>query len=115
MSRSILEYLDHILEETDFLLKEADKLQFDDFIKDDVLMRAFVRSLEIIGEATKNVPQEFRDKYPDVEWKKWQGCGTNSYMVISELTIKLCGQFYSKRFHRSINKLKSLFRISKNS
>ena len=32
-------------------------------------MRAFVRSLEIIGEAVKNLPGEFREKYPEVPWK----------------------------------------------
>ena len=35
--------------------------------------RAFVRSLEIIGEAAKKVPQEFREKHPAVEWKKMAG------------------------------------------
>lgn len=73
MSRSILEYLDHILVETDFLLKEAENLHFDDFIEDDVLIRAFVRSLEIIGEATKNIPPKIRDKYPGIEWRKMAG------------------------------------------
>jgi uncharacterized protein with HEPN domain len=33
-------------------------------------MRAVVRSLEIIGEAVKNVPIEVKEKYPDVEWRK---------------------------------------------
>ncbi len=32
-------------------------------------MRAFVRSLEIIGEAVKNLPGELREKYPEVPWK----------------------------------------------
>ena len=35
---------------------------------DETLRRAFVRSLEIIGEAVKNLPEEFRTAHPEVEW-----------------------------------------------
>jgi len=37
------------------------------------LKRAFVRSLEIIGEAVKNIPEEIRKNYPEIEWKKIAG------------------------------------------
>jgi len=36
-------------------------------------MRAFVRSLEIIGEAVKNLPSEFREKYSEIPWKEIAG------------------------------------------
>jgi len=34
---------------------------------------AVFRRLEIIGEAVKNLPQEFIDKYPEIPWKKIAG------------------------------------------
>ena len=37
------------------------------------MKRAFVRSLEIIGEAVKNIPEEIRKNYPEIEWKKIAG------------------------------------------
>jgi len=36
-------------------------------------MRACVRSIEIIGEATKKLPDSIRLKYPEVEWKNMAG------------------------------------------
>ena len=42
-------------------------------MEDETLRRAFVRSLEIIGEATKKVPEEFRARYPSVEWRAMAG------------------------------------------
>ena len=53
MSFSSLEYLQHILDETAYLINRAKGLNKDEFIQDETLKRAFVRSLEIIGEATK--------------------------------------------------------------
>jgi len=43
------------------------------FISDPVLMRAFVRSLEVIGEAVKNIPGEFREKHPEIPWREMAG------------------------------------------
>ena len=37
---------------------------------DEVLKRALTRSIEIIGEATKKIPDEVRSHYPGLEWKK---------------------------------------------
>lgn len=37
------------------------------------MKRAFVRSIEIIGEAVKKIPSEFKQKYPRIEWKAMAG------------------------------------------
>jgi len=73
MSFSPIEYLRHILAETEYLMQQSQKLSKETFIHDETLKRAFVRSLEIIGEATKNVPQDFRQQYPQIEWKAVAG------------------------------------------
>lgn len=46
---------------------------FEEFTEDRKTQFAVVRALEIIGEATKNVPFEMRDKYPSVPWKDLAG------------------------------------------
>lgn len=42
-------------------------------MKDELLVDGVIRNLEVIGEAVKNIPANFRKKYPDVEWKKIAG------------------------------------------
>jgi uncharacterized protein with HEPN domain len=68
-----LEYVRHILDETEYLISTSRGLSEDEFLADDSLRRAFVRSLEIIGEATKRVPPLLRERYPQVEWRAMSG------------------------------------------
>jgi len=46
---------------------------WDAFAKDETLKRAFVRSIEVIGEATKNLSESFRDQHPQIDWRAMAG------------------------------------------
>lgn len=69
MSFEPRDYLRHILVETEYLLDQSQTLTYERFAADETLRRAFVRSLEIIGEAVKNLPEGFRAAHPEVEWR----------------------------------------------
>lgn len=73
MSFEPREYLRHILLEADYLLATRKGLTFDAFLADETLRRAFVRSIEIIGEAARKVPDDFRAKHPVVQWRAMTG------------------------------------------
>jgi len=73
MSFEPRDYLRHILAEVDYLLANRRGVTFDAFAADETLRRAFVRSIEIIGEAAKKVPEEFRAEHPDIEWRAMAG------------------------------------------
>jgi len=73
MSRSLLAYLQHILDETEYLMDRSRGLAKAEFLGDETLKRAFVRSLEIIGEATRQIPDDFRQRYSYVEWRAMAG------------------------------------------
>lgn len=71
--KNYLEYLKHIRDECEYLVDASEDLFYEKFIDDETLRRAFVRSLEIIGEATKQIPADFKQKYPLVNWKEMAG------------------------------------------
>jgi uncharacterized protein with HEPN domain len=48
-------------------------MSLEGLLVDEDMQRAFTRSLQVIGDATKMIPEEFRKKHPEVEWKKMTG------------------------------------------
>lgn len=66
MSKEPIELLKHIYDECTFLLSVNKNLSKDDFLNDETLKRAVVRSLEIIGEATKKIPADFKVKWNSI-------------------------------------------------
>ena len=73
MSLSAYELLQHIRDEVKYILSNSENLSFDDFSTNETLIRAFSRSLEIIGEASKKIPKSFKNKYTDIPWRQIAG------------------------------------------
>ena len=67
------EYLRHIHDECLYIISVSEDLLFEDFMEDETLKRAIVRSLEIIGEATKKIPADFKVKWNTIQWKNMAG------------------------------------------
>lgn len=62
-------YLTDIIEAADAIerfFKDVDK---NTFLKDELLQSAVLQKLTIIGEAVARLPQEFRERYPEIEWE----------------------------------------------
>jgi uncharacterized protein with HEPN domain len=74
MSKEPIEYLRHIYDECIFLKSVINvNISKDDLLKDETLKRAIVRSLEIIGEATKKIPVDFKLRWNSINWKNMAG------------------------------------------
>jgi len=73
MKREFLDYLQDILDSIADMESFISGMPLDGFKGDRKTINAVVRSLEIIGEASKKVPVAVQKKYPDVPWKKMAG------------------------------------------
>jgi len=62
-----------IIESINKIEEYSKDLSFDDFSINSLVIDAVVRNIEIIGEASKNIPQEIQNKFKDIPWQKLNG------------------------------------------
>ena len=70
MFPSQVEFLQHILAECLYLLKESEENSFEDFLQNERLTKAVCRSLEIIGEVSNKIHSAIKVKYNFVPWRE---------------------------------------------
>jgi uncharacterized protein with HEPN domain len=73
MKRDINLFIQDILENIKDLESFSKGLTKEEFAKNKLKQNAIIRSLEVIGEAVKNIPDSFREKYPNIPWKDIAG------------------------------------------
>ncbi len=73
MRRSHLHFLDDIGEACGNILSYTKEMSYQVFASDRRTQDAVIRNFEIIGEAVKNLPDDFKNRYPSVAWKQVAG------------------------------------------
>lgn len=68
--RDVRDYLEDILQSITDIRMFIGDITFDQFCSDRKTINAVVRSLEIIGEATKKIPEEIRRLHTDLPWSE---------------------------------------------
>lgn len=73
MKEEFLDYIEDIIEAIEDAASFIEGINYDDFAKDKKTMYAVTRAIEIIGEATKKVPDSVRKRHPEIPWRDMAG------------------------------------------
>lgn len=73
MKKDPFVFIKHIIDAINSVENFTKGLSKNHFLKSEEKQYAVMRALEIIGEAAKNVPEKFREKYSNIPWKKISG------------------------------------------
>jgi len=73
MKKDVGVFVEHVMESIEKIEEYMGGMNKEEFLGDSRTQDAVMRRLEIMGEAVKNIPQEFRDEYPKIPWKQIAG------------------------------------------
>lgn len=62
--------LHHIKVAIDFIISHTEGLSEDDFYRNEILKRAVVRDLEVIGEAANSISEKTKENHPEIQWRQ---------------------------------------------
>ncbi len=103
MSEKFLICLKDINKAIDSIEKFILGMNFEQFKNDDKTSSAVIRKFEIIGEATKNISDQIKEKYPQIPWKDIAGMRDKLIHAYSEVDLTLVW----KTIHKRLPELKS--------
>jgi uncharacterized protein with HEPN domain len=62
-------FLDHILQSIDLIEDYTKDITKEEFLSTGFIHEPVIRRVKIIGESVKNMPCDFKDKYPEIPWE----------------------------------------------
>jgi len=72
-NRDASDYINDILTAISDIQSFTRGMSFEDFEKDKKTVNAVIRSLEVLGEATKKIPKPLRQQNPEIPWNQMAG------------------------------------------
>lgn len=104
-------FLEDILESIELIESYVANMNFEEFKKDRKTIDAVIRNFEIIGEAARNIPEEIRNKFTDIDWKGIIGLRNRVVHEYFGVSLTIVWEIIKSDLPVLKDKIKQLFEI----
>jgi len=94
--RSYIVFIEDILSSMEKIERYVSNSNYETFEENEMIVDAVIRNLEIIGEASKNIPDDIRKRYSDIPWKRMVGLRNIAIHEYSEVDLKTIWRIIKK-------------------
>mgnify|MGYP000011033848 FL=1 len=107
-------YLEDILISMERIIEYIGDKDFEEFKDNNMVVDAVVRNFEIIGEATNNLPDEFKDRHPEIPWRKMYGLRNVVSHEYFGIDYEMIWEITKKNLPENIKEIKRIIDEEKN-
>ena len=101
-------FVEDILESMNKIERYIKGVDYEGVAKNEMVMDAIMRNLEIIGEAAKSIPDAVREKYPDIPWKRMVGLRNIAIHRYFGVDLSIIGEIVTKNLPETKPKIETM-------
>jgi len=101
--------LSDIVDSGEKILRYTSDMTYEEFVVNEIIIDAVIRNFEVIGEAANRLPEEFKDKYKEIDWYRIRGFRNRIVHDYAGIDYEIVWRIKETFLPDMLNKIKSIY------